>query len=135
MKTLNSSVCSRLWRLCRFCRLCKLCELCKLLDDRLWLATSVLTEILPSMLPDMLFDVLLLFNARMWRIIQHCREVLGERLLIDNCINCCRVFLSKGVLGREVAAEASSMGPAPGALWREARVSFVPTLELQSCEA
>ena len=134
-KTLMSSVCSRLWRLCRLCRLCKLCELCKLLNDRLWLATGVLSEVLSGVLPDVLFGVLLLFDARLWRIIEHRWEILGGRLLVDHC----GVFLSERVLD---AVEASSTGPAPGVLkgiqsWGVTQASnFIPTLvaSTRSCQ-
>ena len=55
----------RLWKLHRLCSLCKVSKLCKLcrrlLDVRLLLATGVL----------------LLFNARLWLIVNYCREVLG----------------------------------------------------------
>ena len=88
-----SSDCSRLWRLCRLCRLCKLC---KLLDVRRWLVTGLLTDVLSSVLPDVLFGVLLLFDARLWRIVEHRKEVLGERLLVDHCVNHCGGFLCKG---------------------------------------
>ena len=133
--TLMPSVCSRLWRLCRLGRLCKLCELCRmLLDVRLWQATGVLIDVLSSMLPDLLFGVLpcMLFNAKLWLSVDHYIGVLGERLssvssvssrlclpfggvvvlLLDHCVG----FLGKGVLGRVVAAEACSTGPAPGIL-------------------
>ena len=113
------SVCSRLCRLCRLCMLCELCKLCRLLlDARLLLATGML----------------LLFNARLWRITELRIEVLGEWLLVDHC----RVFLGKGVL---VAADASSTGPALGVLkgiqsWGVTQASsFVPTLELWIWEA